>query len=469
MRPVLRSSRNLLAAIVFAFAAVSARAADRPHILYITVDDLGWKDIGYHGSTVQTPALDRLAASGARLEQFYVQPFSSQTRAAAMTGRYPMRYGMQTMQIQWSSRYGVPAEERLLPKALKEAGYTTALIGKWHLGHALKEQWPHHRGFDSFYGQLAGEIDYFKKTAHGGEPDWRRNDKQVHEPGYATVLLEREATRFIGKHDAHVPLFLWLSFGAPQAPVQAPEELIQRYQDLHDVQLRTYRAMISAVDNAVEHVVSALEQRGMLKDTLIVFHANSGGAMGHKYPIGSGELAHPSADNGPYRDGRASLYEGALRAVAFAAWPEKISPGVVGETMHAVDLYPTLLRLAGAKLEHSKPLDGVDQWPSISEGKPSARKEVLLNVEDFRGGIRIGDWKLIRIATLPSRTELYHLRADPSEEDNQAERDPERAQAMLKRLTEFAWEMAPSLYLDELAHGHKTELPIYWNDNPLRP
>src|SRR5262249_25438442 len=189
-------------------------------------------------------------------------------------------------------------------------------------------------------------------------------------------------------------LFLWLSFSAPQAPLQAPSELIRRYEDLHDVQLRTYRAMITAVDNAVEQLLTALEQRGMLKDTLIMFHANSGGAVGRKYPIGVGDLLHPSADNGPYRDGRGSLYEGARRAVAFGVWPEKIQPGVVGEIMHAADLYPTLLKLAGAKPEQSKPLDGIDQWPSISEGKAGPRKEVPLDVEDFRGAIRVGDWKL---------------------------------------------------------------------------
>jgi len=459
----------LLAGALCALAVTIAQGAERPHIVYITVDDLGWKDIGYHGSTIQTPTLDRLAAAGVRLEQFYVQPFSSQTRAAAMTGRYPMRYGMQTMQVQWFSRFGVPADERLLPKALKDAGYSTALIGKWHLGHAVKEQWPHHRGFDYFYGQLTGEIDYFKKTAHGATADWRRNDKPLRETEYATTLLGRDAVRLIGRHDAHTPLFLWLSFSAPQAPLQAPAELMQRYQDLQDMQLRTYRAMVSAVDSAVEQVISALDKRGMRKDTLLVFHANSGGAVGHKHPVGDGDITHPSADNGPYRDGRGSLYEGGLRAVAFAIWPEKIQPSVVGEAMHAVDLYPTLLRLAGARLEQPKPLDGVDQWPAISEGKPSSRKDVLLNVEDFRGGIRIGDWKLIRIATLPGRTELYNLRADPSEEDNQAERDPERMQSMLKRLTDYAWEMAPSLYLQELSRPHQADMPIYWGDNPMRP
>jgi hypothetical protein len=155
---------------IAALAFGSARGAERPHVIYITVDDLGWKDVGYHGSTIQTPTLDQLATSGVRLEQFYVQPFSSQTRAAVMTGRYPMRYGFQTLQIQWYSRFGLPANERLLPAALKAAGYSTALIGKWQLGHAKKEFWPTQRGFDHFYGHLTGEIDYFKKTDRGGRP-----------------------------------------------------------------------------------------------------------------------------------------------------------------------------------------------------------------------------------------------------------------------------------------------------------
>jgi arylsulfatase A-like enzyme len=446
-----------------------AGAADRPHILYITVDDLGWKDVGYHGSTIQTPTLDHLATSGARLEQFYVQPFSSQTRAAAMTGRYPMRYGFQTLQIQWYSQFGLPASERLLPKALQEAGYRTALIGKWQLGHAKKEFWPTQRGFDHFYGHLTGEIDYFKKTDHGGQPDWRRNDKAVREPGYATTLLRNEAVHLVEAHDRTHPLFLWLAFAAPQAPLQAPREFLDRYREVKDEPERAYRAMISAVDAAVSDVLAALERRGMRSNTLLLFHSTTGGAVGRKYAIGDGEVRADAATNGPYRDGKGSLYEGALRVVAFANWPDRIQPGVVGEVMHAVDLYPTFLNLAGAKREQLKPLDGIDMWRTISEGAASPRKEVLLNVEDFRGGIRIGDWKLTRIATLPSRTELYNLRADPSEEDNQAERETERVQTMLKRLADYAWEMTPSAYLEELARPHKQDMPIYWGDNPPRP
>ena len=393
---------GILLALVAALAFGSAGAAERPHVIYITVDDLGWKDVGYHGSTIQTPTLDQLATSGARLEQFYVQPFSSQTRAAVMTGRYPMRYGFQTMQIQWYSRFGLPANERLLPAALKEAGYRTALIGKWQLGHAKKELWPTQRGFDHFYGHLTGEIDYFKKTDRGGHPDWRRNDRQVKEPGYATTLLGREAVHLIADARIDPTLVPVARFRCPAGSAAGTRGVPDRYPEVKDEHERAYRAMISAVDAAVSDVLAALERRGMRGDTLLIFHSTTGGAVGRKYAIGDGDARTDAATNGPYRDGKGSLYEGALRVVAFANWPDRIQAGVVGEVMHAVDLYPTLLNLAGAQRDQLKPLDGIDMWRTISQGAASPRKEVLLNVEDFRGGIRIGDWKLVRIATLPA-------------------------------------------------------------------
>src|SRR5262245_9326670 len=138
---------RLALVLVFAVLAAPLPAAEHPHILYITADDLGWKDVGYHGSSIRTPTLDRLAREGARLEDFYVQPYSTQTRAAVFTGRYPMRYGLQTMQIQWFSEFGLPADERTLAQALKEAGYRTALVGKWQLGHGQKELLPTQRGY----------------------------------------------------------------------------------------------------------------------------------------------------------------------------------------------------------------------------------------------------------------------------------------------------------------------------------
>jgi arylsulfatase A-like enzyme len=467
MRPLswLRRAAFALALAI----ATQASSADRPHIVYITVDDLGWKDVGYHGARVATPALDRLARDGLRLEQFYVQPFSSQTRAAAATGRYPSRYGLQTLQIQYFSQYALPTDERMLARALKEAGYRTVLVGKWHLGHAKKEFWPTQRGYDAFYGHLGGEIDSFKKVNRGGEPDWHRGEKAIKEEGYVPALLGREATGILARHDSQLPLFLHLAFAAPQTPLQAPRELVERYREIKDPDVRVYHAMIGAVDAAVGSVVAALESNGLLERTLIVFHSTTGGAVNTKYPAGDGDAPRTIASNGHYRDGRGNLHEGGLRAVAIAHWPGRIPAGVSTDMVHAVDLYPTLLTAAGAKLDQAKPLDGLDLLPTLTEGKPSPRTEVLLNVEDFRGAIRQGDWKLIVFAPLPGRVELYNLKADPSEEDNQAEREPERVHTMLKRLNEYAWEMAPSKYLEELAKPRKVEAPIFWGDNPPRP
>jgi arylsulfatase A-like enzyme len=450
-------------------AATQVAAADRPHIVYITADDLGWKDVGYHGGRVGTPALDRLAREGLRLEQFYVQPFSSQTRAAVATGRYPMRYGLQTLQIQYFSQFALPTDERTLARALKDAGYRTALIGKWHLGHARREFWPTQRGYDVFYGHLGGEIDSFKRLNRGGEPDWYRGDKPAKEDGYVPSLLAREAASVIARHDPAIPLFLHLAFAAPQAPLQAPPELLDRYRDVKDPDMRAYHAMIGALDAGLAAVTAAIERAGLAERTLIVFHGTTGGAVNTKYPAGDGDTRKTVANNGHYRDGRGSLHEGGLRAVALVHWPGRIPASVSMELMHAVDLYPTLLKVAGARSEQPKPIDGVDLWPTWSEGKPSPRTEALLNVEDFRGALRQGDWKLIVYAPLPRRLELYNLKADPSEEDNQAEREPERVQAMLKRLNDYAWEMAPSRYLEEIARPRKVDAPIFWGDNPPRP
>jgi arylsulfatase A-like enzyme len=147
---------------------LSGRAAEaKPNIVFIVADDLGWKDVGFHGSDIKTPTLDKLAAGGARLEQFYAQPMCTPTRAALMTGRYPLRYGLQTAVIAAAHTYGLPTDEWLLPQALKDAGYKTAIVGKWHLGHADWKYWPRQRGFDHQYGPRIGEIDYFEHEAEG--------------------------------------------------------------------------------------------------------------------------------------------------------------------------------------------------------------------------------------------------------------------------------------------------------------
>ncbi len=466
----LRIARVLLVILsTLLLPTLHAETQDKPHILYITVDDLGWKDVGYHGGTIQTPNIDWLAQQGFRLEKFYVQPFSGQTRAAAMTGRYPMRYGFQTLSPQPFSTYGLPSDERTLPRALKDAGYRTVLIGKWNLGHAKQEFWPTQRGFDYHYGSLMGETDYFKKTARDGMLDWRRNGKPVKEEGYITTLLGKEAVKFIGKHDPKMPLFMHLSFAAPQAPYQAPKVYLDRYHAITDEALRAYSAMITAVDDEIGKVMNALEARGIVSNTLVVFHPNCGGALKLKFPTGDGDPRFDVSNNSHFKQGRGTFYEGAVRVGGILFWPNRVSAGSTIEPVHAIDLYPTLLKIAGVSLEQKKPIDGLNVWPVISENAPSPRKEILLNVEDFRGGIIVGLWKLIVHGTFPSRTELYYLHGDPSEENDQAEANPEKVKELTKRLMDFAWEMTPSKYLEDLVSARKFGAPMYWGENPPRP
>ncbi len=419
--------------------------APKPNIVYIVADDLGWKDVGFHGSDIKTPNLDQLAAAGARLEQFYAQPMCTPTRAALLTGRYPFRYGLQTLVIPSSHTYGLPTDEWLLPQALKDAGYETAIVGKWHLGHADRKYWPRQRGFDHQYGPLIGEIDYFTHEQHG-VLDWYRDNKPVREKGYSTTLLGNDEVALIEKHDPTVPLFLYLAFNAPHTPYQAPQEYLDRYKDIADPSRRAYAASITAMDAQVGRVVAALDKRRMRDDTLIVFQSDNGGTRNAMF-TGEVDMSKSTipCDNGPYREGKGTLYEGGTRVVGFVNWPGHIKAGgTVDEVIHTVDMYPTLIALAGGSTAKAKPLDGLDVWPTLSEGRPSPRTEVVYNLEVFRAGIRDGDWKLIWRTPLPQVVELYNIKQDPSEKNNLAAENPDKVAALQKRANELAATMAQS-------------------------
>lgn len=422
--------------------------AQRPNIVYILSDDQGWKDVGYHGSDIKTPNIDALAAGGARLEQFYAQPMCTPTRAALMTGRYPFRYGLQTAVIPSSHTWGLPTDQWLLPQALKDAGYETAIVGKWHLGHADPKYWPRQRGFDHQYGPLIGELDYFTHEQHG-VLDWYRDNKPLREPGYTTTLLGAAAVKLIADHDPKTPLFLDLAFNAPHAPYQAPQAYLDRYPTIEDPTRRAYAAQITAMDDEIGRVVEALDKKGMRNNTLIVFQSDNGGT---RNPLFSGEqdmskIKLPN-DNGPFREGKGTLYEGGTRVVSVANWPGHIKPGlVVNEMIHVVDMYPTLLKVAGASAAKSKPLDGLDVWGTISEGKPSPRTEIIYNIEPFRAGVREGDWKLIWRTPLPQAVELYNIARDPSEKENVAEANPDQVATLQKRANELAAAQAKPLML----------------------
>ena len=442
---------SLIGIIVLACGGIvnsQAAEATKPNFVYIVADDLGWKDVGYHGSDIKTPNIDRLAQTGARLEQFYAQPMCTPTRAALMTGRYPFRYGLQTVVIPSSGTYGLATDEWLLPQALKEAGYETAIIGKWHRGHADRKYWPRQRGFDYQYGPLIGEIDYFTHEQHG-VLDWYRNNKPLPEKGYSTTLLGNEAVKLIRAHDPVAPLYLYLTFNAPHTPYQAPQAYLDRYKEIADPSRRAYAAMITAMDDEIGRVVAALDNKGMRDNTLIIFQSDNGGT---RNPMFAGEVDVSKikipVDNGSYRDGKGSLYEGGTRVVALANWPGHIKPGsTVDGMLHVVDMYPTLAQLAGAPTTKAKPLDGLNVWPTISGGEPSPRTEIVYNIEPFRAGIRQGDWKLIWRTPLPASAELYNIGQDPYEKHDVASLNPDKVVGLQKRTNELAGTMAKSLFL----------------------
>ena len=442
----------------------------KPNIVHIVADDLGWKDVGFNGcADIKTPNLDKLAATGAKFTQFYVQPMCTPTRAALMTGRYPFRYGLQTIVIPTAAGYGLDTSEYLMPQCLKDAGYKTAIIGKWHLGHADRKYWPKQRGFDYQYGAMIGELDYFTHDEHG-VLDWFRDNKPVHEKGYTTDLLGDDAVKYINAQDAKKPFYLYLTFNAPHTPYQAPQEYIDRYKEIQDPTRRTYAGMVACLDDNIGKVVAALDKKGLRENTLILFHSDNGGTTNKMF---TGQMADVSklklpCDNGPYRDGKGSLFDGGTLVCACANWPGHVKEQTVKGLIHVVDIYPTFAKLAGASTEKCKPLDGVDVWDTIAEDKPSPRTEFIYNVEPFRGAIRQGDWKLIWRTMLPSSVDLYNLAEDPYEKNNIAAAHPEKVAEMQARLEAAGKEAAKPLALLWIVQtAMKSAIPLLPSDENL--
>ena len=420
----------------FVYETVAAAETAKPNVIFILADDLGWHDVGFHGSDIKTPNLDKLAETGARLENYYCQPMCTPTRAALLTGRYPLRYGLQMAVIPSAGKYGLATDEWLLPQALQQAGYETALVGKWHLGHSDLQFWPSQRGFDYSYGPLIGEIDHFKHSSHG-VTDWYRNNKPIEEPGYDTQLFGADAVRLINAHDTKSPLFLYLAFTAPHTPYQAPQNYLDMYKTIDDPLRRAYAGQITAMDDQIGKVIEALDKRGMRHTTLIFFVSDNGGTRSSMF-VGEAEVkGELPPNNGPYRDGKGSVYEGGAKVVALANWPGRIKPGIVNGLMHIVDMYPTLAGVAGAQLGKNKPLDGIDVWSSISDDQPSPREEMVYNLEPYRAAVRKGDWKLVWTTLLPPTIELFDLSKNPAEKTNLADQYPEKVKDF--RLGSSSW------------------------------
>jgi arylsulfatase A-like enzyme len=324
---------------------------------------------------------------------------------------------------------------------------------------ADRKYWPRQRGFDHHYGPLLGEIDYFTHSAHG-TLDWFRDDKPVKEKGYVTTLLGDEAVRVIGQSDGQTPFFLYLAFTAPHSPYQVPDAAMAQYKGIADPARRAYAGMITAMDTEIGRVIAALEQRKLMDNTIVVFQSDNGGPHSAKF-AGEVDMSKSTIppDNGPFREGKATLYEGGTRVIAVVSWPGRIPAGaVVDQPIHIVDMFPTLAGLAGAPSGNQKPLDGLDVWTTISQGKPSPRTEVVYDIEPFRAALRKGTWKLIWYATLPSRVELYDIARDPSEKTNLAEQNPEVVAELKQRIEVLSRDAVPPLILTEALPVLKSQL-----------
>ena len=428
--------------------SLCAQAAKQPDIVFFLIDDLGYADCGFNGGKeIKTPNIDRLAQSGAIIENHYVQPVCSPTRSTLLTGRYPTHTGVYTI-VSPGAGWGLPLAERTLADALRSAGYRTALTGKWHLGEFEKAYQPNARGFDHQYGHFFGMLDYFTHERMN-KLDWYRNGESLKEEGYTTHLIAKEACKVIATGDQSKPLFLYVPFNGVHSPFQVPDSYLKPYAHLKGNRQKL-AGMLAAVDEAIGQIEAALKQAGRLENTLIVFSSDNGG---------------PSpGDNTPLRDFKGSIFEGGTRAAAFATWPGRIPAGQrIRQPMHMVDWYPTLIKQAGGSLEQKLPVDGLDIWPMLTKQAASPH-DAILSVSTqgpSRAAVRMGDWKLIvdggaadiappgkkkgkKAAGKYEAVALYDLSADPSEAKNLAEAQPERVKAMRARLAELLKDAVPS-------------------------
>ena len=434
---------------------VNADGGRLPNIVLILADDMGWNDVGYHGSEIRTPRIDELAAGGIALDQFHSQPTCTPTRAALMTGKSPQRLGIYRQFAKYATE-GLPATELTIADHLGRAGYQTWLVGKWHLGHARREFHPNSRGFDHFYGHVTGGIGYWDHV-HGGGLDWQRNGESVREKGYSTHLLRDEARRLIVDRDRDRPFFLYASFNAPHLPNEAPPETVSSYAELEPESRRRHAAMVTELDSAIGSLVDLLSDEGELQNTLIWFLSDNGGLNPESMadspwlsvaqrvdawfdgpaPITFLEFIRTNvldggADNGPLRLGKGSVYEGGVRVPSLVHWDGMIEPGIVADMLTVQDVLPTLLEAAG--LDMPADLDGASQWPVVTGTGASRTPDYLTIGQSGEQAYYAWPWKLVALADQP---ELYNLETDSYEASNVAAMHPEKVASLQEQLARF--------------------------------
>lgn len=434
------------------FAAV-VRAAERPNIVLIFSDDQGVNDVGCYGSEIRTPHIDHIAREGIQFNRWYsASSICTPSRFGLLTGRNPSRSRHQLLSALMfmadeHRATGIQPDETTVAEKLKEAGYDTALIGKWHLGHGRKDLLPTRHGFDTFIGHTGGCIDFFTMT-YGRIPDWYHQEQHVSEWGYATELITDEAVRFLGqRRGADKPFFLYLPYNAPHfgkgwspkdnAPVnimQARSTDLKRARGIEDKVRREFAAMVMALDDGVGRVMAALRDNDLERDTLVIFLTDHGGDPTY------------GGSNRPLRGDKATLFEGGLRVPCVMRWPGRIQPGTKSNSLcWSIDLFPTFCALAGVSTA-GLPLDGRDLAPVLFQGANWNQRtffwETGTHAELARGSwaaLREGDWKYVRS---PQEGEfLFNLARDPNERDNLVDREPDQFRRLRSRSDRLAKEL----------------------------
>ena len=436
----MQRSASRLWPVVIAFGLLSVGPATGsaqtrpPNIVVIVGDDMGYADIGIHGSKdIPTPNIDALAASGIRFTNGYVSgPYCSPTRAGLMTGRYPQRFGHEFNPGDVQREAGLPLDQVTMADRLKAAGYRTALFGKWHLGSSEKHH-PMSRGFDEFFGFLGGAHNYLEPMTDGPNPVLDGRTKVTEMP-YLTDAIADRAVSFI-KRQGQTPFFLYVAFNAVHTPMHATDKYLARFANISDPQRRTYAAMMSAMDDGIGRTVAALRAAGLEENTLIFFFSDNGGPTMETTTVNG-------SSNAPLRGSKRQTWEGGVRVAFIISWKGRLPAGITDtRPIIQLDVLPTALAAAGVASPQAK-LDGVDLLPYLTGKVRGVPHEVLYWRFGGMMAIRKGDWKLVRAIDGPLRdtdpavlsdlsaAELYNLANDIGETKNLAAAQPEKVKEL---------------------------------------
>lgn len=404
---------SLVAALSTMTATASAAPAARPNIIIILADDLGWGDLGVQGGRdVRTPNIDRLAASGVRLTNYYANhPVCAPSRAGLMTGRYQQRFGFENnpgVAQRESPDFGLPQDSKTLPERLKAQGYATAMFGKWHIGYTDANT-PTARGFDTFYGFLDGAMAY---TPDGptGSKTLLRGTEPAPMPAHTTEAFTQGAVDFIAANKAR-PFFIYASYNAVHAPLQSTAPYLARFASEKDPKRRAYLAMLAALDDGVGAIVQAVERNGLTDNTLIVFTSDNGGPTWQT-----------TSANGPLNGVKALTLEGGIRVPAIFRWKGRLPEGKTLESV-AMEFDVTATALASAGAAIGPDLDGVDLMPFLKGERTGDAHRQLFWRAGPQGAMREGPWKLVKAE---DAFYLFDLRNDLGEHHDLAEAEPER-------------------------------------------